>query len=145
MPLDVVLLVLRIAISLSLYLFVGGLFYVIWRDMQRAAQRGPSAAALARLVVVESDDELPFDIGREYSLQSLATLGRSPTSTIVLPDTFASTEHARIVRRRGQWWLEDLNSRNGTLLNGTPISGSVVLSSGDMIGIGRVKFRFETR
>jgi hypothetical protein len=143
MPLDVALLVLRTAVSLALYAFLMVLFIYIWRDVRAASQQPREIQRPSgRLVVVQSDG-INMDMGREYPLHPLTTLGRSPTNSIVLPDTFASTSHARIVLRRGQWWLEDQQSRNGTTVNDVPISDPVVLSTGDEIGIGRVKLRLE--
>jgi pSer/pThr/pTyr-binding forkhead associated (FHA) protein len=42
-----------------------------------------------------------------------------------------------------QWWLEDQGSRNGTLLNGTRIVDPTVVSTGDVIGIGRTELKLE--
>ena len=142
---ELLLLILRIAIAVALYTFLATLFLYMWRDVQATGHSESSARQVSgRLVIVEVDDSLSLEVGRATVFQSLATIGRSPTSTLVLPDTFASTEHARITRRHGQWWLDDLNSRNGTTVNGVPITGAVVLSSNDIIGVGRVKLRFET-
>lgn len=142
---ELLVLILRIAIALALYAFLGALFVILWRDVQYANhQESLRGTALARLVIVEVDDNVPLEVGHVLPFQSLATIGRSPTSTLVLPDTFASADHARITRRQGQWWLDDLDSRNGTTVNGVSIHGAVVLSSTDIIGIGRVKLRFET-
>lgn len=142
---ELLLLILRVAIAVALYAFLATLFLYMWRDVQSTGRSESSARQVSgRLVIVEVDDSLSLDVGRAIVFQSLATIGRSPTATLVLPDTFASTEHARITRRHGQWWLDDLNSRNGTTVNGVQITGAVVLSSNDIIGVGRVKLRFET-
>lgn len=144
MTLDVALLVLRIAIAIALYAFLAVLLLFIWQDVRAISRQvGEGQRVTARLVVVECGD-LPLGVGHEYPLQPVTTLGRGPTNSIVLPEPFASTDHALIVLRRGQWWLEDRQSRNGTLLNGVPISEPVVLTSGDVIGIGRISLRFET-
>jgi pSer/pThr/pTyr-binding forkhead associated (FHA) protein len=45
--------------------------------------------------------------------------------------------------RAGQWWLEDRESRNGTLLNGERLHGPAVVSAGDIIGIGEIELRLE--
>ena len=45
--------------------------------------------------------------------------------------------------RNGQWWLEDRASRNGTLLNGVPVQQPVIVTDGDVIGIGNYHFRLE--
>jgi pSer/pThr/pTyr-binding forkhead associated (FHA) protein len=45
--------------------------------------------------------------------------------------------------RDGQWWLEDLDSRNGTRLNDAPITQPAPVVPGDVIGVGRVKLKME--
>jgi pSer/pThr/pTyr-binding forkhead associated (FHA) protein len=64
-------------------------------------------------------------------------VGRSPECTLVLDDEFASGRHLRIFPRAEGWFVEDLGSRNGTLLSGTKISGTVPVESGSVIRIGR--------
>lgn len=143
MPLDVVLLVVRIAIALALYAFLGMLFIFLWRDLRATSQQlAESRRSLGCLTVIECEG-VPLDVGQKYPLWRLTTLGRGPTSTVVLPDSFASVEHARIVLRGSQWWLEDQQSRNGTRLNDIPVKEAVVLSSGDVIGVGRTKLLIE--
>ena len=44
-------------------------------------------------------------------------LGRNPDCQIVIPITSVSREHAAIVRRQGRYYIEDLQSRNGTFIN----------------------------
>jgi hypothetical protein len=144
MSLEVILLILRIAIVLALYGFLGILLLYIRRDILAVSEHVEETQhAAAALVVIECED-VPLEVGSRFDLQPMTSIGRGPTNTISLPDTFASTEHARIALRRGQWWLNDQNSRNGTLLNDVLITGTVVLSSGDVIGIGRVRMRFES-
>ena len=141
---DVLFVVMRILISIALYVFLGMVIYYVRRDiiMQEQTQQ-VLVSTSGKLVVIDSED-VPINIGEEFKLQPITTIGRGPTNSISLPDTFASTDHARISLRNGQWLLEDRNSRNGTVLNDVVISGVVVLSSGDEVSIGRVKFRFET-
>ncbi|MCD6301586.1 MAG: FHA domain-containing protein [Staphylothermus sp.] len=50
-------------------------------------------------------------------------LGRYPTNDIVLPDPYISRRHARIFFKDGEWYIEDLNSTNGTVLNNENIKG----------------------
>jgi hypothetical protein len=146
MSLEALLLILRIAAALLLLAFVGALFVMMWRDyhavslevVSRTRKRG-------RLVVVNSDngDGTPVKQGMTFPLLPLTSLGRAPTNTIVLNDTFTSNEHALVTLRSGQWWLEDRNSSNGTLLNGYRIQEPVVVSAGDVIAVGRVELKLE--
>ncbi len=146
MSLEWSLLALRAASALALLAFLGALFWLLWQDF-RAVTHARSAERRGRVVVVAVDGDEPGALaallGASWPLLPLTTLGRAPTNTIVLEDAFCSLEHAQIVWRGGQWWLEDRHSSNGTRLNDDPIREPVVISSGDVIGIGRVQLRLE--
>jgi serine phosphatase RsbU (regulator of sigma subunit) len=62
-------------------------------------------------------------------------IGRSSSSDLPLPDRFLSRHHARLFRSGGQYLVEDLGSRNGTLLNGTPVATPTAVRPGDVIRI----------
>ena len=70
------------------------------------------------------------------------TIGRSPDVEITVQDTKASREHARIFEQSGDWYVVDLNSTNGTLVNGAQITRRV-LRPDDRIEIGSTAFVFE--
>ena len=77
-----------------------------------------------------------------YSLTGeTVTLGRDVENTIVLPDKAASAAHAHILAKPDGWQIADLNSTNGTLVNGQPIQ-SVNLRDGDCIKIGTTEIVF---
>ncbi len=81
--------------------------------------------------------------GREILLeQDVITLGRAPTCQVVIDSDFASRRHAQIVRREQSYWLRDLGSKNGTLLNGEPVTTELPLADGADIAIGQAHFRF---
>jgi DNA-binding CsgD family transcriptional regulator len=70
------------------------------------------------------------------------TIGRDPTNDVVLEaDQLASRSHAEITVRNGQWYLVDLGSRNGTVVNGRT-THRYPLRDGDVIGIGSTHFEF---
>ena len=76
-------------------------------------------------------------------MQLVTSIGRLPSNTITISDTYASSQHALVSWKEEQWWLEDRGSRNGTLLNETRIVDPTVVSAGDVIGIGHTKLRLE--
>lgn len=84
-----------------------------------------------RLHVVPAHGD-PFD----YSLEGdEVVVGRSSSANLSLADRFLSRRHARLVLHEGSWLVEDLGSRNGTLVNGARIEGATRLSPGDEIAV----------
>ncbi|MDO4242765.1 MAG: FHA domain-containing protein [Actinomyces sp.] len=64
-------------------------------------------------------------------------IGRDQNCTLVLNDSYASSRHARVFPKDGTWWLEDLESTNGTILAGRPVHGAVELPIGVPVKIGQ--------
>jgi pSer/pThr/pTyr-binding forkhead associated (FHA) protein len=63
------------------------------------------------------------------------TVGRE--GSLIIEDDFASGQHARFLTVRGLWYVEDLDSTNGTTLNGRPILSVQLLKRRDKIKIGQ--------
>ncbi len=78
-----------------------------------------------------------------YDLFGGLSIGRSGEADVRIEDRFASSVHARIYSRGAQYYAEDLNSTNGTYLNGAQLHGEAELSDLDQIKIGDTEFRFE--
>lgn len=80
------------------------------------------------------------------------SIGRKDENDVVLRnDTYISRAHALLHWDAGQWWLEDLDSTNGTFLenmadffNDTPVYGSVKLDEGQLFRVGRTWMRLQT-
>ena len=68
-------------------------------------------------------------------------LGRAADCTVVLADPMVSSHHARIEPHDGQWFIADLGSSNGTLVNGLAIQRTL-LKEGDVITLGAEEFLF---
>ena len=64
-------------------------------------------------------------------------IGRANDSTLVLTDDYASTRHARLVSRDGDWYVEDLGSTNGTYLDRTKVATPTLVPAGVPIRIGK--------
>lgn len=90
--------------------------------------------ALHQLVIVSPAERA----GQRYQLGNELTLGRGSGCGVSLPaDTFASGLHARVFRRDGEYFVEDLGSTNGTLLNGQKVTAPVALRGGDRLQVGK--------
>ena len=75
-------------------------------------------------------------------LDSAYTLGRAPTNTIAIADGSVSSNHARILRTPEGFVLEDLQSRNGTYVNGEQVTDKRLLADGDLIRLGKIIMTF---
>lgn len=69
-------------------------------------------------------------------------MGRHPDCDLVLESASVSRQHAQIVRENGQFFVEDLHSRNGTFVNGQQIAGRKLLQDGDRLKICDLSFTF---
>lgn len=139
----VILLLLRLLSAALLLSFLGLIAWLIYQDVRltKAVLARQQAASGALRVVASESGEPAIDT--VYALNPITSIGRAKSSTIVLDDGYVSTEHALLLQRGGQWWLEDLGSRNGTLLNGVKLAETAVVSAGDVITIGGTVLKVE--
>ncbi|MCL4560830.1 MAG: FHA domain-containing protein [Chloroflexi bacterium] len=129
-----IVLFLRILLAAVLYAFLAWAFYSIWRDLR---QQG----ALLDKRKIPSLHLTWQTNGQKYSrLLNLPDLiiGRDPACECPLLDETVSARHARLSYHHNQWWLEDLNSTNGTFLNQERLDIPAVVISGDEIRCGQV-------
>jgi pSer/pThr/pTyr-binding forkhead associated (FHA) protein len=107
-------------------------------DYMKAAEGEESELPKQVIVVVQKT-------GQKVPLKNRKVkIGRDPSNQVVIPDdTFTSRHHAWISYEESDFWLEDLGSTNGTLLNGHPVVKRQVLSAGDKIRVGHTELTFE--
>jgi pSer/pThr/pTyr-binding forkhead associated (FHA) protein len=141
MSLSILMLAARIALAVCLYAFLAMILAALWGDLRAAGGRRTPGDAPQSLHSVREDGT----VEREYPLwKDSCFIGRSASAEISLPDETVSVVHARLWRRGGRWWLEDLDSRNGTLLNQIPVVKKTVLCAGDRIRVGRILLEFRS-
>lgn len=131
-----VLLVLRLILALALYGFLALALGLTWKSLRSTSQR-LAAPQYPRLALLPAGSEAEPGY---YNLQ-LVLVGRDPASDLHLDDPTISARHARISFHHSQWWLEDLRSRNGTLLNQEPVTEPVVITNGDLLRCGQVELQ----
>ncbi|MBO5437460.1 MAG: FHA domain-containing protein, partial [Thermoguttaceae bacterium] len=84
-----------------------------------------------------------FAPGKTFPLnESSYTLGRAHDCEIQLDAASVSRRHVRIFRRGGDWYIEDLKSRNGTLLNNRPVLEPTRLNHRDRIQVCSIVLYF---
>ena len=101
---------------------------------------GRSAATDAFLVAVRGGGIEP---GERFDLFGGLSIGRSTDADVRIEDRFASGIHARLYSRGASYYVEDMNSTNGTFLNGAVLEGEAELADLDEVKIGDSEFRFE--
>jgi hypothetical protein len=130
------LLVLRIVAASLLLLFFGAIGWLIFKDIKlQTSHANRDLKTLGELRVVGTPDANMLEL--TFPLYSETWIGRANSNAVVLDDAYTSNEHALVRKRAGQWWLEDLDSRNGTLLNDVPLNAPAVITSGDVFTIGQ--------
>jgi dipeptidyl aminopeptidase/acylaminoacyl peptidase len=111
------------------------------RTVSLAAVPPEAVAAGAGYAAKLTFESGPF-AGRVIALPNqMVTFGRAPDNDIVVGDPATSGRHGRIEVRNGQFWISDLGSTNGTLVNGEPVLEKQ-LTHGDAIAIGQNVIRF---
>ncbi len=151
---DAVLLALKAAFIVLLYVFIWRVVRAVSREMkapqesfvmaplaeaERHEKRAPRPGAL---VVVASPDLAENE--RIELAHEPVTVGRGPLNDLqLIDDEFASGRHALLDPRRDGVWVEDLGSTNGTFVNGVRLTSSRRLTPGDIVRIGETDFRYE--
>ena len=75
--------------------------------------------------------------------QSVSKIGRDQTNNIsIRSDHYISRHHAWVLQMNGGYWVEDLGSTNGTLLNGEALNDRRQVSTGDRLTFGKTEFVF---
>jgi dipeptidyl aminopeptidase/acylaminoacyl peptidase len=111
------------------------------RTVSLQAMPSEAIAAGEEVAAKLSFESGPF-AGRVVALPNqMVTVGRAPDNDVVVGDPATSGRHGRIEVRAGSFWISDLGSTNGTLINGEPVIEKQ-LSDGDLITIGQNTIRF---
>lgn len=102
---------------------------------------GDVAAATGALVIRSGGGR----VGQSYPLEGdRLVIGRSPDAAVFLDDVTVSRDHAVLVRRSGEWFLDDSGSLNGTYVNRRRIE-SHKLVDGDELQVGKYKLTYLAR
>jgi len=151
---DPVSVALKFGFLAVLYLFVLVIARSAFKDLRRTVAPAPDATGFHAApayaeaprgpdgwLVVERGGGL--EQGRRFDLIGGLSIGRSKEADVQIEDRYASSLHARVFSREGRFYVEDMNSTNGTLLNGATLQGEAELIDSDSVQIGDTVFRLE--
>jgi hypothetical protein len=151
---DPISVALKFGFIAVLYLFVLAIARSALKDLRRTVSPAPDATGFhAAPVFAEAprgpDGWLVAERGgglerdQRFDLIGGLSVGRSKEADVRIDDRYASSIHARVFSREGRFYVEDMNSTNGTLLNGATLQGEAELIDGDTVQIGDTVFRLE--
>lgn len=154
MDYDPISVALKFGFIAVLYLFVLVIARSALKDLRRTVAPAPDATGFHAApayaeaprgpdgwLVVERGGGLESE--QRFDLIGGLSVGRSKEADVRIDDRYASSIHARVFSREGRFYVEDMNSTNGTLLNGATLHGEADLIDGDTIQIGDTIFRLE--
>ncbi|MCD1147027.1 FHA domain-containing protein [Peptoniphilus sp. KCTC 25270] len=133
--------VLKYIFIVIIYLFIFTIIRMIYLDI-RSMKSFDGGKEVAYLKVVNRLDSLNFKMQEYYVLKKKTLIGRSTKNDIVIKDSFVSKNHLNIREEDGIYYINDLDSANGTYLNGEPLYQEEELHNGDRIGVGFIQFLF---
>lgn len=137
-------LITKYVLAIVIYVFIFRVVRLIYLDI-RTITAGENAVALLphlKLLtpVIGKGGEAVADL---YPLVRPTTLiGRGAKCNIVLPDLYISSEHARIEKQKDRYFIDDLQSANGTFVNNGKITERTELRNGDRISLGGMDLLF---
>ena len=152
---DLTLIIIRIGFLALLWLFIFIVLYSLRSDLfgpkltplqrvavqsQRSREGGSAPAATA------ASGDAPTTVTERAGPSSASatgsglTIGRSSGSGLQIKDDYTSNNHAKIVRWRDQWVVQDLGSTNGTFVEGRRITESTPVRVGSSVRIGTTTF-----
>ena len=126
-----------------LYVIIYYALKIMYRDVKNGGKkrRVPVAKGNYGLEIINSGDSKDLKDGSIIPIRSDLTIGRKDDNSITLSDQHVSGNHAKIMLRNKSLFIEDLNSTNGTYLNGSKVHGKVKVSNKDEIKIGTAIFK----
>ena len=133
-------LLLRLVLAIALYAFLG---WTLWNLLREFKQQGDKLATQKKPAISLS---IKGDQGKEnvrIFSQPQIMIGRDTKCDLSVIDEALSAHHARLTHHHGQWWLEDLNSTNGTFLNREKLTTPAVVITGDHFKCGNTVFQIQ--
>lgn len=138
----IVALVCGIIFIIILYSIIYQALKIMNKDVKGGGRKRQTASRKSYgLEVVEVAEGANVKKGSVIPVKTTITLGRKEENSIVMTDPHVSGNHARLVIKNNILYVEDLNSTNGTFVNGKKIDGRVKLFGSDEVKIGTTTFK----
>ena len=133
----IIVFVIRLLLVLALYAFFGWALFTIWREL-RTQNLIVTTLRIPPITIHWNEND---EIFSEQFTQPEVVIGRDQDCELTVSNEMVSAQHARLSFHNNQWWVEDLQSTNGTYLNDERVYTSTVLIEGDELRCGKLYFQ----
>ncbi|MDY6868476.1 MAG: FHA domain-containing protein [Chloroflexota bacterium] len=130
----VIVFILRVVLLLLSYLFLGWIGYTIFSDLY-SKNRGARNEQVPPITLHTRTDQQTLE--KQFS-SSAVVIGRDPACDFPINEETISLRHCKLSFHHKHWWAEDLDSTNGTTLNGHIINKPTIIANGDELGLGQL-------
>lgn len=129
---------LKFIIIAIIYVIIFRIIRLMYIDLKRKGQLKEDMDLA--LEVLDAPENINISRGSVYPIRDSITIGRKEDNSIVIEDAYVSNYHARIILE-DDIYIKDLDSTNGTYVNGKRVVRLTKISEGDLIEIGRITFK----
>lgn len=137
---DLIKPILGVLVIAIIYVIIFMALRIMYKDVKSGDKKKVLKKAYG-LEVISAVEGSNLKKGSIIPINRVITLGRKDDNLVILNDPYASGYHAKVYPKNTEYFVEDLKSTNGTLLNDEYVEGKVPLEIGDEIRIGATKFR----
>ena len=137
---DFVQLIMKFAIIAVVYIIIFVAFIIMYKDMKSGGKKKVRRNPFG-LEIIKPGKNSNLKMGGVIPIQNSISIGRKEDNTLVLSDEYVSSHHVRIYIKNTDYFLEDMNSTNGTKLNSIKLVGKSIIKKGDTIQIGTSEFK----
>ena len=136
--------IVKYVFVLLVYMFIFSIVKLVYLDITDARRSDMAHnGGYAYLKLINLRRNLKFKMHESYSIKENAIIGRSKRCHVYIDDPHLSKNHARIFLRDGSFYVMDLNSTNGSFLNGRRLPKQPVrIKDSDKLSFGNISFIF---
>src|SRR5690554_430990 len=137
---DILSVIFKYVFVIIIYVFIFTIIRMIYLDIKTI--KTISGDLKAYLKVLNPLDTIPYKMEDTYVIEDNLTIGRGSDNLVVIRDPYVSKHHLKIILDEGNYFIEDLKSSNGTILNNSKLEDVSILKSGDIIKVGDIDLMF---
>lgn len=137
--------IIKYAFVFIVYMFILSIVKLVYLDITDSKRRElTKGTGYAYLKLVNLRRTLKFKMHESYSIKDVALIGRGKKCHVCIDDSYMSKLHAKIFLREGVFYIEDMQSTNGSFLNGRRLTPNkpIRLKDSDKLTFGNISFIF---